>query len=72
MGASPSVVWQASPTGVEVIFDDRSERFGFKMADAELIGYPKVIVVGRKAGQGLVEMVDRKSGERVELSIESF
>lgn len=55
---------------VEVILDDRKERFGFKMNDFELIGFPFAIIVGKNAGQNLVELVERKTLKRQDLSIE--
>jgi prolyl-tRNA synthetase len=49
--------------GVDVIFDDRSERAGVKFTDAELIGFPFVVVVGSKGLEaGEVELKDRRTG----------
>jgi len=56
--------------GVETIIDDRNERAGVKFKDAELIGIPLRITVGKKAGEGMVEFNIRKSGETIELSAE--
>ena len=53
--------------GVEVIIDDRNERPGVKFKDADLIGSPVRINVGRRAGEGIVEVNYRQSGEMVEL-----
>ncbi|OQX75023.1 MAG: proline--tRNA ligase [Campylobacteraceae bacterium 4484_4] len=47
--------------GVEVLLDDRSERFGFKMSDFELIGIPTAVIVGKGLLEGNVEIVDRKT-----------
>ncbi|SDS48125.1 prolyl-tRNA synthetase [Paenibacillaceae bacterium GAS479] len=47
--------------GVEVLLDDRDERPGVKFKDADLIGIPVRIVVGREAGSGIVEYVERSS-----------
>ncbi len=55
--------------GVDVLLDDREERPGVKFADADLIGYPLQIIVGRKAADGVVEVKIRKSGERLELPV---
>jgi prolyl-tRNA synthetase len=41
---------------IETVFDDRDERPGIKFNDADLLGYPVQIVVGRKADQGIVEV----------------
>jgi prolyl-tRNA synthetase len=57
--------------GVEVILDDRKkERFGFKMGDFELIGFPYAIVVGKKLQDGLVEIVDRKTGDKEDIKLD--
>jgi prolyl-tRNA synthetase len=45
--------------GVEVLFDDRKERYGFKMKDFELIGIPLGIVIGKNLAEGQVELVTR-------------
>ncbi|SEN78869.1 proline--tRNA ligase [Lihuaxuella thermophila] len=54
--------------GIEVLFDDRAERAGVKFKDADLLGMPVRIVVGAKAGEGLVEIKLRRTGESKELS----
>ncbi len=50
---------QMSEAGMRVILDDRSERFGFKMGDFELIGFPYAVIVGKGLKEGTVELVDR-------------
>jgi prolyl-tRNA synthetase len=58
--------------GVEVLYDETSERAGAKFATMDLIGLPWQVVVGpRGLKQGVVELKRRASGEREELSIES-
>ena len=47
--------------GVDVLIDDRKERAGVKFKDADLIGIPWRIVVGRDASEGTVELVCRSS-----------
>ncbi|AHF63141.1 prolyl-tRNA synthetase [Synechococcus sp. WH 8109] len=49
--------------GVDVLLDDRKERAGVKFKDADLIGIPWRIVVGRDASEGTVELVCRSSRE---------
>ena len=56
--------------GVEVILDDRDERPGVKFKDADLIGIPIRIVVGKKAADGIVEYKLRRGGDVLELSAE--
>lgn len=47
--------------GFDVLMDDRKESFGVKLKDAELLGMPYIIVVGRDSENGLYEFVERKS-----------
>lgn len=56
--------------GVEVLIDDRDERPGVKFKDADLIGIPIRITVGRRAGEGIVEYKMRKSKDVREIKIE--
>ncbi len=55
----------------DVLLDDRKERFGFKINDYELLGIPYAIIVGKKVKDGIVEIVDRKTLEKKEVSIDS-
>ena len=55
--------------GFESLVDDRKERAGVKFADADLIGLPVRITVGKKAGEGIVEVNLRESGESFELPV---
>ncbi|SDH23647.1 proline--tRNA ligase [Agrococcus jejuensis] len=58
-------------TGLEVLFDDRAKVSpGVKFGDAELIGVPRVVVVGRGAVEGLGELWDRATGERAEVRLD--
>jgi prolyl-tRNA synthetase len=57
--------------GIDTILDDRiNARFGFKMGDFELIGFPYAIVIGKKLSEGFVEVVDRKTLEKTDVKIE--
>ena len=53
--------------GVDALLDDRSERAGVKFKDADLLGIPWRVVVGRGAATGMVELVERATGEKREL-----
>ena len=53
-------------TGLRVLVDDREASAGVKLTDAELIGVPWVVVVGRRADEGVVEVRDRARGETTE------
>ena len=68
--AGEKIYGQLLERGIDVLLDDRVERFGFKMKDFELIGFPYAIVVGKKLGEGKVELVDRQSLEKTELPID--
>ncbi|HEX3788208.1 MAG TPA: proline--tRNA ligase [Pseudonocardiaceae bacterium] len=56
--------------GVRVILDDRTASPGVKFADAELVGVPTILVVGRGLANGVVEVKDRASGERTEVAVD--
>ena len=51
---------QLEDEGIEVLLDDRNERFGVKMADFELIGVPFGVVIGKSLANGEVEIITRK------------
>lgn len=53
--------------GLETVIDDREESAGVKFADADLIGYPVQLVVGRRAAEGVIELKTRATGERDEV-----
>lgn len=57
--------------GVETLFDDRNERAGVKFKDSELIGIPYRIVTGKSLKDGKVEVVQRATGDRQDLPIET-
>ena len=55
--------------GVRVLLDDRKASPGVKFKDAELLGVPTILVVGRGLDNGVVELRDRKSGDRREVPV---
>ncbi|GAB2783562.1 proline--tRNA ligase [Amycolatopsis magusensis] len=57
--------------GVRVLLDDRKATPGVKFADAELVGVPTILVVGRGLANGVVEVKDRLSGERAEVAVDA-
>lgn len=58
--------------GLTVLLDDRRQASpGVKFKDAELIGVPTIVVVGKGLAQGSIEIKDRRSGERREVAVES-
>ncbi len=56
--------------GLRVLLDDRKASPGVKFADAELIGVPTIVVAGRGLANGVIEVKDRRSGERVEIPLD--
>ncbi len=57
--------------GIDTILDDRiNARFGFKMGDSELLGFPYAVVIGKKLPEGFVEIVDRKTLEKTDVKVE--
>ena len=63
---------QLQDANVEVILDDRKERFGFKMKDAELIGFPYTIIIGKELVNGLVQIFDRRTKEKTSLHVDEI
>jgi prolyl-tRNA synthetase len=57
--------------GVEVLYDDRAKvSVGVKFKDAELLGMPTIVVVGRNLAEGVVEVRDRASGTRTDVPVD--
>ncbi|WP_181806569.1 proline--tRNA ligase [Streptomyces shenzhenensis] len=57
--------------GLRVLVDDRAGVSpGVKFTDAELIGVPQILVAGRRSAEGVLELKDRKTGEREELTVD--
>ncbi|MFZ7088615.1 proline--tRNA ligase [Curtobacterium sp. RRHDQ10] len=64
------IVADLEGAGYDVVYDDRPKVSpGVKFGDAELIGVPVVVVAGRNAGDGVVELWDRAAGARRELPV---
>jgi prolyl-tRNA synthetase len=55
--------------GFEVVFDDRDASAGIKFADADLLGCPAQVVVGKRAPEGVVELKSRATGERRDVPV---
>ena len=56
--------------GVEAVLDDRNERPGVKFKDADLIGFPFRITVGKTITEGNVEFVERSNGEKLVIPVQ--
>ncbi|GAA2457238.1 proline--tRNA ligase [Agromyces soli] len=69
--AAERIVAALEASGREVLYDDRPKLSpGVKFADAELIGVPKIVIAGRGVAEGVVELWDRASGDRVQVPID--
>jgi prolyl-tRNA synthetase len=65
-----SVVASLEASGLDVLYDDRPKVSpGVKFGDAELVGVPHIVVVGRDAAEGVVELWDRRTGERSKVDV---
>ena len=70
--AAETLYKQLAEAGIEVLYDDRDERGGAKLASMDLIGLPWQLIVGpRGIANGTVELKRRSTGDREDLSIES-
>ena len=58
-------------SNVETMIDDRKDRFGFKMKDAELIGFPYTVIVGKELENGNVQIFDRATSEKISVSVDN-
>jgi prolyl-tRNA synthetase len=68
--AAETLCAELSAAGVRVLFDDREGVSpGVRFKDAELIGVPTIVVVGRGIADGVVEVKDRASGDRVDMPV---
>jgi prolyl-tRNA synthetase len=52
------------------MLDDRKERFGFKMKDAELIGFPYTVIIGKELVNGAVQIYNRATTEKTSIATE--
>ena len=70
--ACEDIFTKLNASGTEVMYDDRDERAGVKFSDMDLIGLPWQLIIGpRGLKSGVVELKNRKTGEREEVSLES-
>jgi prolyl-tRNA synthetase len=65
VAAGDRLAHELSAAGVDVLLDDREKVSpGVKFKDAELIGVPTIVTVGRGLADGVIEVKDRRTGER--------
>jgi prolyl-tRNA synthetase len=66
--AARSIYQGCLALGLDALLDDRDERPGVKFKDADLIGVPFRVVVGKKLASGMVELVDRKTKQATDVA----
>ena len=67
--AAEKLYAECRAAGLDALLDDRDERPGVKFKDADLIGIPWRITIGKKLGQGLVEVVDRRAKKTSDVAV---
>lgn len=72
MELAEKLTQELEDAGYEVLVDDRQERAGVKFADADLIGLPIRVTVGKKATEGIVEIKLRRTGETLEVNADEL
>jgi prolyl-tRNA synthetase len=70
LAAGENIATQLSNSGIDVLLDDRDERAGVKFKDAELIGVPFRIAIGKKLAEGKVEILNRLTNVTDDVSID--
>lgn len=72
MKLSEEIYKTLTGAGLAVLWDDREERPGVKFNDADLLGFPLRITVGKKAAENIVECKERRSGQQYELTTQQI
>jgi len=68
-GLADSLYAELPAAGLQVLYDDREMSPGIKFKDADLLGCPVQVVVGKRAPEGVVEVKDRATGERRDVPV---
>ncbi len=68
--ASQQLYEECKKAGLDALLDDRDERPGVKFKDADLIGIPYRITIGKKLAQGMVEVVDRRTRQSEDVRVD--
>jgi prolyl-tRNA synthetase len=72
VNAADDIYARLTSSGIEVLYDDREERGGVKLGGMDLMGLPWQLIIGpRGLANGVVELKNRKTGEKEELSIDA-
>ena len=70
LSAAERILADLHEQGIDTLLDDRDERPGVKFKDAELIGFPVRVTIGRKLAQGEVELFERRNRESQTVPVE--
>jgi prolyl-tRNA synthetase len=70
--ASEKIAAELEAAGYDVLLDDRNERPGVKFKDADLVGIPYRINIGKKLAEGKVELVERAKAQSVEVAVDDI
>jgi len=70
LAAGEKIAADLDRAGIDVLLDDRDERAGVKFKDADLIGIPYRINVGKKLAEGKVELVDRLRNQTLDVAVD--
>jgi prolyl-tRNA synthetase len=69
--AAEQIYRECLALGIDTLLDDRAERAGVKFNDADLIGIPFRVTVGKKIGDGLVELVERSTRQSSDVKLDA-
>jgi prolyl-tRNA synthetase len=69
LAAAVDLAVQLDDAGVRVLLDDRKVSPGVKFADAELLGMPTIVIIGRGLADGTIEVRDRRTGEQTQVAV---
>ena len=72
LAAGEKLAAELHHAGIDVLLDDRDERAGVKFKDAELIGIPYRINIGKKLAEATVELVDRRTATTTDLHLDAI
>ncbi len=69
LAAGETIAADLEAAGFDVLFDDRDERAGVKFKDADLVGIPYRVNVGKKVAEGKVELVTRAKSSSQDVAV---
>jgi prolyl-tRNA synthetase len=73
LSAAESMASDLTAAGLDVVLDDRKERPGVKFADADLMGFPYQVIIGKRGLKGgTAELKDRATGKRHDVALDAL